>query len=113
MCVCVSLPGNPTRSLRRFVRQKLEESGWTDEMRRQIKGMCVCGRGAVVRTFDTMSSGSFLLHGPAELAYGRGMKGVSVPGLVQELLPEARAAIPDDIKTSSLAKVRAFLEKEG
>lgn len=40
------------------------------------------------------------------------MEDVSISSLVQELLPEARATVPDDVRASVLAKVRAFLANE-
>lgn len=47
-----------------------------------------------------------------ELVRERGMKDLSMQDIVQELMPQARAMIPDDVKVKTLARIHKFVDKE-
>lgn len=65
-----------------YLRQKLVESGWKDELKNYCK----------------------------ELIRNKGLDRITVADLVEELKPRARATVPAKAKEELLARIKNFIE---
>ena len=70
-----------------YLRQKLVECGWKDELKNYCKGT-----------------------DQAELIRNKGLDRITVPDLVEELKPRARATVPAKAKEELLARIKNFIE---
>ncbi|CAI5737610.1 unnamed protein product [Hyaloperonospora brassicae] len=70
--------------LKELLRLQLVECGWHEDMKQFCK--------AVIRN--------------------RGIECVTVEDLIEEIVPRARAAVPEEVKSETLEKIKAFLARE-
>ena len=79
--------------LEEYLRQKLIECGWKDE----LKKYCL---------------GNYALSYFADLIRSKGLEKINLDDLVEELLPKGRALVPTKIKEDLLARIKTYLEND-
>jgi enhancer of yellow 2 transcription factor len=81
--------------LEEYLRQKLIECGWKDELKKYCLGkLCT------------------LFSNYADLIRSKGLEKINLDDLVEELLPKGRALVPTKIKEDLLARIKTYLEND-
>eukprot|EP01016_Furgasonia_blochmanni_P038829 TRINITY_DN4741_c0_g3_i4.p2 TRINITY_DN4741_c0_g3~~TRINITY_DN4741_c0_g3_i4.p2 ORF type:complete len:145 (-),score=26.35 TRINITY_DN4741_c0_g3_i4:221-655(-) len=89
--------------LEEYLRQKLIESGWKDDLKKQCKGNW--------RSPPLMLFLSFL-YKSIDIIRKKGLEKVTVDDLVDELIIKGRATVPVKIKEDLLARIKGYFEEE-
>ena len=84
--------------LKQTLRDRLQECGWTDSMRKICKGLSL--EILLFKTFNI------------DRVRASNIDDVSIDNLVDEVTPIGRDQVPADIKNEILLKLRAFLDEE-
>jgi enhancer of yellow 2 transcription factor len=90
--------------LEEFLRQKLVECGWKDELKKYCLGK---------PTNNIISFVLFLrLFLKIELIRNKGLEKINLDDLVEEMLPKGRALVPTQVKEDLLQKIKSYLEQD-
>ena len=84
--------------LEEYLRQKLIECGWKDE----LKKYCLGKLRITISLINTL----------IDLIRSKGLEKINLDDLVEELLPKGRALVPTKVKEDLLARIKNYLEND-
>ena len=82
--------------LEEYLRQRLIESGWKDELKKHCLGKPQSLK--VLTLIETIRA--------------KGLEKINLEDLVEELLPKGRALVPLKVKEDLLGQIKVFLEND-
>jgi len=92
--------------LEEYLRQRLIESGWRDDLKRH----CL---GKLSPFWFSIKLTSFLtLFVLLEIIRAKGLERINLEDLVEELLPRGRSLVPTSVKEDLLGQIKLFLEND-
>lgn len=89
--------------LEEYLRQKLIECGWKDELKKYCLGML---------SFSIFSWALNKFFNVLDLIRSKGLEKINLDDLVEELLPKGRALVPTKVKEDLLARIKNYLDND-